>query len=307
MLLKKKEMNETGGINIGIITVMDRHYHPNRRLIEAGKQKGHRVDLIHPYRVWPGFEGADITLVGKKSWRVPDVILPRQGATIGESCLSLIEQFSLLGVPVVNGIDSIRLARNQFFTLQAFAGAGIPFPDTIFINAMDGFYRAVERIGGLPVVVKQISGRQGKNIFLINNIKDSESIVHKHLDKYFGLLVQRFIPTKARKDIRVLMVGREIIGVLALKPKPGDFRANFHLTGNGESMSLTPELGKIARQAADAVGLEIAGIDLMLSETHGVNAIEVNYAPGFRGMEAITGVDVASKIVNYVKNVCAGV
>lgn len=303
----KKKLNETGGVNIGIITVMDHQYHPNQRLIQAGEQQGHQVDLIHPYRVWPGFEGADITLVGENSWRLPDIILPRQGATIGESCISLIKQFSLLGIPVVNDLDSILLSRNQFFTLQAFAAAKIPFPDTIFINAIDGFYGAVERLGGLPVVVKQISGRQGESISLINNIKESESILHKHLDKYFGLLVQRFIPTNERKDIRVLMVGGKIIGVLALKPKPGDFRANFHLTGSGESMSLTPELEKIAGRAADAVGLEIAGIDLMVSETHGVNVIEVNYAPGFRGMEAITGVDVASKIVNYVKNVCAGV
>lgn len=296
-------------MTIGIITVRDRNYHPNRRLIEAAGRKGHRVDLIDPYRVWPALVGDDKAFVsqGIGAWKPPDVVLPRQGAAIGESSLAVIRHFASIGIPLINGPEAIRLARNQFFSLQAFAAAGIPFPDTIFINAMDGFCRAVDQLGGFPVVIKQVSGRQGDGVCLVTGDKATEAMIQTHLDAYFGLLVQRFIPTDARTDIRVLMVGGDVIGALALQPKPDDFRANYHLTEAGEPLTLSNELKRVAGQAANAVGLEIAGIDLVVSEAYGINVIEVNYAPGFRGMEAVTGVDVASTIVDYAtKRFAAG-
>ena len=106
-------------MKIGIITVRDRTYHPNRRLGEAAKRRGHHAFLIHPYRVWPalGSRGAGLTRHPER--RNPDVVLPRQGATIGDGCLPLIRQFSLMGIPVVNTLEAVLRAKHQFLTLQA--------------------------------------------------------------------------------------------------------------------------------------------------------------------------------------------
>jgi ribosomal protein S6--L-glutamate ligase len=286
-------------LNIGVITVRDNQYHPNQRLQEAGKELGHQVDLIHPYQTWPAFQKTAVSLVGERSLALPDVVLPRQGAEIGESCLSLIRQYSLQGISVVNDVKSINLSRNQFSTLQALAAVDIPFPDTVFVNSAEGFFKAIEQLGGFPVVVKQVSGRQGKSISRITGKEDAEAIIYNSLDKYFGLLVQQFISPKDRKDIRVLVVGREIIGAMTLEPKDGDFRANFHLTGSGKLISLTHDQRKIATRSVEAVGLEIAGVDLMVSEQYGIHVVEVNYSPGFQGLEAVTGIDVAAKIIQY--------
>jgi len=293
-------------MNIGIITVRGPHYHPNRRLREAAAERGHRVTLVHPYRVWPGLEDNTLSLVGLPGMASLDVVLPRQGATVGDSCLALIRHFSLMGIPVVNDLDSIRLTKNKFLTLQALAKARIPVLHTVFVNSAKGFHEALIRLGGYPVVIKQVSSRQGEGVILVEKNVNEQAVTHKHLDKRKGLLVQRFIPPTGRQDIRVLVVGRNIVGAMELHPKKGDFRANYHLSKESRPRDLTPELTRIALKASNAVGLEISGVDLIVDTNGRVSVIEVNYSPGFKGLEAATGLDIAGRIVGYVADTYGG-
>jgi ribosomal protein S6--L-glutamate ligase len=294
------------GMNIGIITVMGPHYHPNRRLGEAAAEQGHRVTLLHPYKVWPELEDNILSLVGMPVMASLDVVLPRQGATVGDSCLALIHHFSLMGIPVVNGLDSIRLTKNKFLTLQALAKARIPVLQTVFVNSAKGFHEALIRLGGYPVVVKQVSSRQGEGVILIEKARNEQAVTRKYLDKRKGLLVQPFIPPEGRQDIRVLVVGGNIAGAMELHPKKGDFRANYHLSKESRPRDLTPELTRIALKATNAVGLEIAGVDVMVDNNGKVSVVEVNYSPGFKGLEAATGFDIAGRIVGYVVDTYSG-
>ena len=294
------------GMNIGIITVRDRDYHPNKRLAEAASEQGHRMTLVHPYRVWPVLERGIPNLVGHLSTDSLDVVLPRQGATIGDSCLALIRHFSLMGIPLVNDLDSIRLTKNKFLTLQTMTAARIQVPETVFINSPEGFQKAIERLGGYPVVTKQVSGRQGEGIILVKTNNDAESVISDHLDRRKGLLVQRFIPPAGRQDIRVLVVGGKAIGAMELRPKEGDFRANFHLSKESRFKDLSPEQEKITLNAASVAGLEIAGVDLIVDKKDRVSVIEVNYSPGFKGLEAATGLDIAGRIMKYVASTYGG-
>ena len=287
-------------MNIGLITVRGHDYHPNRRLGEAAAEQGHRITLVHPYRVWPGLEEGEPRLISQPGMEPLDVVLPRQGATVGDSCLALIRHFSLKGIPVVNGLDSIRITRNKFLTLQALAMARIAVPDTVFINSAEGFQEALTRLGGCPVVAKQVSSRQGEGVILVETERNVQSVARQHLNRFKGLLVQRFIPPAGRQDIRVLVVGGKVSGAMELRPKEGDFRANYHLSGESRRKDLPPELERIALKAASAVGLEIAGVDLIVDQNDRVNVIEVNYSPGFKGLEAATGLDIAGRIVDYV-------
>ena len=287
-------------MNIGIITVRNGDYHPNRRLAEAASEQGHRVTLVHPYKVWPVLKGGELSLVGGKDMESLDVVLPRQGATIGDSCLALIRHFSLMGISLINDLDSIRQAKNKFLTLQALTEARVYVPETVFVNAPEGFQAAIERLGGYPVVAKQVSGRQGEGVILVETNDDKKQVTRDHLDRKKGLLVQRFIHPAGRQDIRVLVVGGKVIGAMELRPKEGDFRANFHLSKESRFKDLSPEQEKVALNAASAVGLEIAGVDLIVDKKDRVSVIEVNYSPGFNGLEAATGLDIAGRIVKYV-------
>jgi len=287
-------------MNIGIVTVKDNNYHPNQRLIEAAAQQGHRATLINPYRVWPCLEGGKPYLIDHHKMQHSDVVLPRQGATVGDSSLSLIRQFSLMGIPVVNDFDAIRLARNKFLTLMSLAAVHIPIPDSVFVNSSKGFHNALERLGGLPVVVKQVSSRKGQGVIFVDTQQKVRSMIRDYLTKRDGLLIQHFIQPAGRRDLRVLIVGGKVLGAVELQPRQGDFRANFHLSGASRSTNISPELQDIALRSADAVGLEIAGVDIILDQNRRFNVIEVNYSPGFRGFEAATGIDVAGCIINYV-------
>ena len=287
------------GITIGLITVRGLDYHPNLRLSEAAQERDHRILLVHPYRVWPNLSGKKFTFLGLPEREVPDVVLPRQGATIGESCLALIHQFCLIGIPVVNNMDSIRISKNKFLTVQVLTAAGIPVPDTLFINSEEGFWEAVDRLGGPPLVVKKVSGRQGDGVILFDSINSAALSIEKYLDRRSGLLIQRFIPPADRKDIRVLIIGGEVAGAMALQPREGDFRANFHLSGESYPKDLSCDLARIAVKAVAAVGLDIGGVDLLLDKKGRAYVIEVNYSPGFKGLEAATGMDIAGKIVDY--------
>jgi len=286
-------------MNIGILTVRDRAYHPNRRLLETAEGKGHRAFLIHPYRLWPVIAKQVLGVTRKASFTPPDVVLPRQGAEIGVSSRVLINQLDLMGIPLVNNPAAIRLTSNQFLTLQALAAAGVPVPDTLFINAGECLDLDANSPIDYPVVVKQINGRQGSGVALAHSRTELERLVAAQLDRTRGLLLQRFIAPDGRQDIRALVIGGRVTAAMRLIPSPGEFRANFHLGARSRMHNLTDATARVAAAAAAATGLDIAGVDLIIEADGRIQVIEVNYAPGFRGLEAATGLDIASAIIDH--------
>ena len=192
--LASKRKEDFHMATIGIITVKNNDYHPNRRLAEAAAELGHRTLLIHPYQMWPILTQNEPTVVGPAAIDSLDVVLPRQGATIGDSCLALINHFSLRGIPIINRLNAVRLASNQYLTLQALAAEGVPIPNTLFVNSSDGFKAAIKRLKGYPVVAKPVSGRQGKGVILIESERELDSMMANYLDKRKGILIQEFLP-----------------------------------------------------------------------------------------------------------------
>jgi ribosomal protein S6--L-glutamate ligase len=286
-------------IRIGIITVQEPDYHPNRRLLEAARQAGHSGVLIHPYRLWPTTAAGHLKLTGTSSTPLPHVVLPRQGAQIGDACLALIGQFQLMGVTLVNDMQAVSIARNKFLTQQILTAAGLPCPDTVFINDPSGFYCGVEQIGGYPVVVKQVSERQGDGVLRIMDDNDACQRVLPTLNRCQGLMVQRYLPPENRQDIRALVIDGNVVCAVSLIPSNGEFRANFHLGAQIAATTLTPKFEQLAGKAAKAVGCEVAGVDMIVDRDERPFIVEVNYSPGFRGLEAATGLNIAGRIIAF--------
>jgi ribosomal protein S6--L-glutamate ligase len=285
-------------MNIGIITVRDKHYHPNGRLMEAAAAKGHRARLVHPYRVWPRTTEKGLGFEGDPWVRTLDVVIPRQGASIGESSQTLLHHFRCMGLPMVNGFEAVCLARSQIMTLQKLAVDHLPVPDTLFVNSTEGFHEAVEWVGGYPLVAKQVNGRQGVGVYLVETRDQAETIIEQHMHPLTGLLVQRFLPIPGRKDIRVMVINGRAVGAMEMQPVDGDFRANFHLTGKSRPFVLPVSIERLAVKAARALGLDIAGVDLIVDKHANMYLIEVNYAPGFKGLEQATGLDIAGCMID---------
>ena len=93
---------------------------------------------------------------------------------------------------------------------------------------------------------------------------------------------------------------------MELMPNSEDFRSNIHLAGQGKGVTLDPKLSELAVRSAKVLGLEIAGTDIIVGENGAPRVIEVNYSPGFRGLEKATGLDIASGIVGYVEDKLRG-
>jgi ribosomal protein S6--L-glutamate ligase len=286
-------------MRIGILTVRNHRYHPNRRLLEAARRLRQEPILIHPGKLYlsAGPEGLGTGWL-RAEFRL-DVLLPRIGATIREYGLTAVRHFELQGIPLVNRYDAILLARNKFLTLQTLCRKGIPVPETLYTSNWANFDEAVSRLGGFPVVVKISHSRQGSGVLRVDSTGDSRNLLEGHLRRERGLLVQRYIPPEGRRDFRFLVVGKEIVGGMELKPARGEFRANVHLGAKATAVEASPRTSSLVRRSTGAIGLDIAGVDVIEDPWGNVCVMEVNYAPGFKGLERCTGVDVAQRIIRY--------
>lgn len=286
-------------MDIGVVTVRDSDYHPNKRLLQAAEKRGCSLCLIDPYRSGPWILNGRLGMGGDFSGGLPGVILPRQGAQIGASSLTVLSHFETMGIEMVNSVAAIRIAANKFVCLQALAAGGIRVPDTVFANSSLLLYEGIEHLGGFPVVVKKLSSRQGKDVFLLENRHDAKQAEADHLEPGQGLLLQRFIAPAGRTDLRVLVINGKITGAMALSPPDGDFRSNYHVSGQSRAVEPSGQIRQTALAAARAAGLDIAGIDLIVDKDAVPWVIEVNYSPGFKGLEAATGKDVAAEIIDF--------
>lgn len=287
-------------VRIGVVTVKGPGYHPTARLSEAASARGARVVRVHPYRHPAGIVGGRAMLAAALDGGMPHALLPRQGAEIKTACLPLIAHFEQAGIPVVNGLRAILTVRHKFLAMQAFAAAGLGVPDTLYVGDGQAYAEATARLGPGPVVVKPVRGRQGSGVACLTPGQRLPEPLAFELDQGNGLLVQAFIDPAVRRDLRVLVVGGQVVGAMALTPAAGEFRANFHLGARSRAVDPSPEIAAAALGAAEAVGLEIAGVDLMRLENGRILVLEANYAPGFRGLEQATGLDVAGRIIDYV-------
>ena len=114
-----------------------------------------------------------------------------------------------------------------------------------------------------------------------------------------NILVQEFIKEAGGADLRCFVIGGRVIAAMKRQGAAGEFRSNLHRGGNAEKIALSPEEQNTAIRAAKAMGLKIAGVDLLRSN-HGPVVMEVNSSPGLEGIEKATGINVAGKIIEFV-------
>lgn len=290
-------------MQIGIITARDPEYHPNRRFLEAGALLGVEVALLHPFHIWSGLAGGRPLTAGLEGLKSFDLLLPRVGATISDYSLTLLKQLELMGLKLVNGSQAIAICRHKFLTLQTLSAAGLPVLDTYLVNSLEGYAGTLKRLQGPPLVVKLVSSRQGSGVFLVEDDSPDPALGDEKLSQVMeqrhGVLVQSYLAPLGRRDIRVVTLGDDQAWAMEIEPAPGEFRANVHLGGVGRAVPADGEMLDLAQRARQAVGLEIAGVDLMQAPDGSWWLGEVNFTPGFKGLEEATGQDIAVKILEF--------
>ena len=271
-----------------------------RRLFECAKERGHDVSVVDYLRCYMSIAShrPEVFVLGK-SVQV-DAVIPRIGASQTFYGTAVVRQFEMMGAYPLNESQAISRSRDKLRCMQLLARKGIGLPVTGFAHSTKDVGGLIEVVGGAPLVVKLLEGTQGIGVVLAENRKAAESVIEAFRGLDANILVQEFIKEAGGTDIRAFVVGGKVVAAMRRSAPEGEFRSNLHRGGTAEKVKISPEERSIAVRSAKAMGLNVCGVDLLRSN-HGPVVLEVNSSPGLEGIETATGIDVATKIIEYIE------
>ncbi|HSW77977.1 MAG TPA: 30S ribosomal protein S6--L-glutamate ligase [Candidatus Chromulinivoraceae bacterium] len=274
-----------------------------KRLKEEAIKRGHEVSVIKYRDCYASIEQNNPTIsYHGEDLGGFDAVIPRIAANMTRYGTAIVRQLEMQGIYAVSSSISINRSRDKLRSMQLLSKAGIGIPKTVFSRNSTDIDDLIDKVGGMPVIIKLASGTHGNGVVLAESKKAAKSVLQAfYLSNEDGtnVLLQEFVKESAGTDIRVFVVGSRVVASMKRQSLDDDFRSNLHKGGEGTPIKLTEEERKMAIRAAKAMGLNIAGVDMMRSE-RGPLILEVNASPGF-GIEKVTGRDVAGPIIEYVE------
>ena len=270
-----------------------------RRLVEEARLREMDVAVINPMQFSLFVAEQDIGILHQGQKFDYDAVIPRIGHSITKHGVAVLRHLEQLDVWTANTSQGILQSRDKLHSSQILARNRIPTPRTAYVRDMKDIERAIDAVGGLPVVVKVTQGTQGQGVFLRHTLRETGNLVQGLLVTGKAVLIQEYIAESHGKDIRALVVGGKVVACMRRKARGREFRSNYHLNGTVEKVEISEEYAEVARRAARVLGLNVAGVDL-LEGNDGPLVLEVNSSPGLEGIEKASGVNVAGAIIDYV-------
>ena len=269
------------------------------RLVEAARGRGHVPTVVDHAFCGMSLMGTSATIRYKgEDLPRPDVVIPRIGSNITVRGAALIRQLDVMKVPHTMPAEALLLARDKMGSLQLLAGAGIPVPRTSLCFSVHEARALALREKTFPVVVKLLESTHGVGVALAASLNQLTRTVEGFLTLQDRILIQEYIQESKGRDVRALVVGDRVVAAMERKATAGEFRANMHRGATARPIDLNAEDRDLCIRAARALGVEVAGVDLIPSH-RGYLLMEVNASPGLEGIETTTGVDVAGAIIEY--------
>ena len=191
----------------------------------------------------------------------------------------------------------------KLFSLQLLLSKGVKIPTTGFASSPLDTNDLIEMVGGSPLIVKLLEGTKGKGVVLAETKKAAESVINAFKSLKANILVQEFIKEADGKDIRCFVIDGKVVASMQRTAPPGEFRANVHLGGSTALIKATAEERKLAIKATKAMGLSVAGVDIIRS-SGGPLVLGVNSYPGLEGIEAATQKDIAQMMIKSIEKKC---
>lgn len=225
-----------------------------------------------------------------------DSVIPRIGRSLTQLGVMILKQFELMKLPSTLSLNGLLTARNKYLALQALHGAGVKIPESVLIASRNKNEEPSEYLSP-PLVMKLLSGTQGIGVMRVGDAKEAGPIIDTLSELDQMICLQKFLPNPG-EDIRVFVIDGKIIGAMKRKAAPHEWRSNIHIGGQGIPHKPSVAETETSIKAAEAVGVEIAGVDL-ISVDEDPYVIEVNASPGFRGLLGATGINAAEEIAKY--------
>ena len=274
-----------------------------KRLKEVARSRGHQVKVVKYNECYASIEqNHPVVSYRGEELRGFDVVIPRIASHMTRYGTAIVRQLEMQGVYTVSSSIAINRTRDKLRSMQLLSKAGVAIPKTVFSRNTADIDDLIEMVGGVPVIIKLARGTHGNGVVLAETKRMAKSALqalYLHNEDGTNILLQEFIKESAGTDIRAFVVGGRVVASMKRQSLDDDFRSNLHKGGEGTSIKLTEEERKMAVRAARAMGLSVAGVDMMRS-ARGPLVLEVNASPGF-GIEKITKRDVATPIIEYIE------
>jgi ribosomal protein S6--L-glutamate ligase len=279
-----------------------------KSLIEEGKRRGHEILVVHPLqislKVSDNPKGYDKIYISTKTGLKPmplsqiDAVIPRLAGNV-DAGANILHFLISKGVFSTQSPSAIRVACDKFKTLQACSQAGLKVPLTTTVSSASNIDSLIKKVG-VPLVVKTLSGSQGVGVSVHYDVLSAKSTIQTLLKGNTKMILQEYIESR-NKDIRAVVVGGKVVAAYQRTAPKGDFRANMSLGGEGASVSLTKEQERFCVQSAQAVGLDVCGVDMLQGKNKETYLVELNSNFGFK-IQEVTGIPIALEVYLYIEH-----
>jgi ribosomal protein S6--L-glutamate ligase len=288
-------------MKFGILSQYPKVYSTNT-LVQACLKNKIAFEVLNYNKTDISFENGVpvIYYLGKKMSDI-DAIIPRIASSATHLGARLIRQFNILGIPSTIDADPLTKVRDKLVVQQILTNEGIPMPNTYFPAEESDPDVWSFKPGNYPMIVKMLHGNRGAGVILAESQAALKSILDAFQRLKEPVIIQEFIKEAKGRDIRAFVVNGEIVAAMERCAKSNDFRSNLHQGGNAVPIELSNVEKDIIIRTAKICELDVTGIDLLRSEK-GPLILEVNGSPGLEGIETVTGIDVAGKIIEYLKD-----
>lgn len=299
-----KHENNNDGLRIGLLASNPKLY-SNQRIIEAGRERGHDIRFFDIRQCYMKLDAdaPEVHTRGGIMLNNLDAVIPRIKPSITFYGCALTRHFESIGIQVLNVSQAISRSRDKLYSLQLLLKEGLDIPISGFASSPMDTDELIEMVGGAPLIVKLLEGTQGRGVVLAETSKAAESVINAFKSLNANLLVQQYIEEAEGKDLRLFVVDGKVVACMQREAAPGEFRANMHRGGTATSIKPTPQERKLALRAAKAMGLLVAGVDVIRSKS-GPLLLEINSSPGLQGIEEATGKDIAGSMISAVERMC---
>lgn len=274
-----------------------------KRLKEEALKRGHTVKIIKYRDCYASIEQSNPTVSYRgENLGSFDAVIPRIASYMTRYGTAIVRQLEMQGMYSLSSSIAINRSRDKLRSMQLLAKAGVGIPKTVVSRNTTDIDDLLDQLGKTPVIIKLASGTHGNGVVLAETRKAAKSVLQAFYltnDDGTNILLQEFVEESAGTDIRAFVVGSRVVASMKRQSLDDDFRSNLHKGGEGVAVKLTEEERKMAIKAAKAMGLNVAGVDMMRSK-RGPLVLEVNASPGF-GVEKVTGRDVAGAVIEYVE------
>jgi ribosomal protein S6--L-glutamate ligase len=274
----------------------------NQRIMESAQKRGHEINFINVGGCYIKLANNNSEIFydeGKKLSKV-DYVIPRLKPNMTFFGSAIIHQMEIMKINLLNGSDAITNSRDKLRTLQIMVEQNIDIPITSFANSAYDTKDLIGHVGGAPLIIKLLEGTKGVGVVLADTNKASESVINAFRSLNADILVQQYIKESKGHDIRCFVIGDQVVASMERIAQEGEFRANIHLGAIAKSINVTDKEREIAIKATKAMGLEVAGVDMVRSNS-GVKILEINSSPGLEGIENATGIDIALRMIEYIE------